>query len=163
MDLKRVANGAFYVGGAMFLHFRWRCWRSKTSNLWKACDFWLAEIIFCRHHFSWQVQGFVCLGCTFSWQAQCFVDKGKNRKSQWNCEVKDLLQMSNLTEVSQNIVVFKLSTSNNLGSLAELLRFQAFNLQMWRKDRRKALFSSFHLAKLQEVSHKMLVFLACIV
>jgi hypothetical protein len=58
--------------------------------------------------------------------------------------------MSNLTEVLQNmiIVVFKLSTSNNLGSLAELLRFQAFNLQMWRKYRRKACFSSFHLAKL---------------
>ena len=68
------------------------------------------------------------------------------------------LQSFNFKEVSQKSFVFELQSLNFEGSLAEMLRFWASKLQFWRKSCRKALFLSFKVSILKEVSHKSFVF-----
>ena len=62
-----------------------------------------------------------------------------------------------LKEVSQKSFVFDLQSFNFEGSLAEMLRFWASQLQFWRKSRRKASFLIFKASFLKEVSQKSFV------
>ena len=75
-----------------------------------------------------------------------------------NSEVKRLLNMSILKEVSQKCFVFELQSFVFEGGLAEKLRFWVSKLQFWRKSRRKASFLSFKATFLKEVSQKSFVF-----
>ena len=118
-----------------------RCLKHPTLNPWEGCKFHVTEVLLCRDHFAWQLQEFVCLGSTFSWQAQYFWSiQLKIVKTYCNSEVKCLVDMSFLKEVSQKSFVFELQSCKFEGSLAEMLRFSASQLQVWRKSRRKASF-----------------------
>ena len=114
-------------------------------------------MLLCRDHFAWQLQEFVCLGSTFSWQAQYFWSI-RLRETCWNSEVKRLLNMSFLKEVSQTGCVFDLQSFIFEGSLANRLCFWSSKLHFWRKSRTKASFLSFKASFLKEVSHKSFVF-----
>ena len=121
-----------------------RCLKPSTQNPWKGCKFHVTEVLLCSDHFAWQLQDFVCLGSTFSWQAQYFRSIHlKITKTYWNPEVKRLVDMSFLKEVSQKCFVFEIQSFIFEGSLAEKLRFWGSKLQFWRKSRRKASFLSF--------------------
>ena len=136
------------------------CWCLKhlTQNPWEGCKFHVTEVLLCRDHFAWQLQEFVCLGSTFSWQAQYFWSIHlKIAKTYWNSDVKCLLNMSILKEVSQKCFVFDLQSFIFEGSLAEKLRFWASKLQFWRKSRRNASFLIFKASFLKEVSQKSFV------
>ena len=136
-----------------------RCLKHSTQNPWKGCKFHVTEVLLCSDHFAWQLQDFVCLGSTFSWQAQYFWSIHlKIIKTYWNSEVKCLLNMSILKEVSRKCFVFDLQSFNFEGSLAEQLRFSSWKLQFWRKSRRKASFLSFKATFLKEVSQISFVF-----
>ena len=136
-----------------------RCLKHPTLNPWEGCKFHVTEVLLCRDHFAWQLQEFVCLGSTFSWQAQYFWSiQLKIVKTYWNSEVKCLVDMSFLKEVSQKSFVFELQSFIFEGSLAETLRFWASKLQFWRKSRRKASFLIFKASFLKEVSHRSFVF-----
>ena len=136
-----------------------RCLKPPTQNPWKGCKFHVTDVLLCSDHFAWQLQEFVCLGSTFSWQAQYFWSIHlKITKTYWNSEVKCLLNMSILKEVSQKCFVFELQSFVFEGSLAEKLRFSSWKLQFWRKSRRKASFLSFKATFLKEVSQKSFVF-----
>ena len=136
-----------------------RCLKLLTQNPWKGCKFHVTDVLLCSDHFAWQLQDLVCLGSTFSWQAQCFWSMQlKIVKTYWNSEVKCLLNMSILKEVSQKCFVFELQSFIFEGSLAEMLRFGAWKLHFWRKSRRKASFWSFKDSILKEVSQKSFVF-----
>ena len=142
-----------------FRALRCRCLKPPTLNPWKGCKFHVTEVLLCSDHFAWQLQDIVCVGSTFSWQAQYFWSIHlKIVKTYWNSEVKCLLNMSILKEVSQKCFVFDLQSFNFEGSLAELLRFWASKLFFWRKSRRKASFLSFKALFLKEVSQKSFVF-----
>ena len=78
----------------------------------------------------------------------------KSRRNAWFL----IFKASILKEVSQESFVFELHSCNFEGSLAEMLRFGASKLHFWRKSRRKAMFLSFTVSKLKEVSQKCLVF-----
>ena len=159
VDLKRLRNDAFRVAGARICAFWYRCLKVPKQNPWKGCKFPVTEVLFCSDHFAWQLQEFVCLGSTFSWQAQYFRSMHlKIAKTYWNSEVKCLLNMSILKEVSQKRFVFELQSFVFEGSLAEMLRFSSWKLQFWRKSRKKASFLSFKASFLKEVSQKCLVF-----
>ena len=82
----------------------------------------------------------------------------KHAKTYWNSEVKCLVNMSILKEVSQKCFVFDLRSFIFEGSLAEMLRFWASKLHFWRKSRRNASFLSFKVSILKEVSQKSFVF-----
>ena len=121
-----------------------RCLRLRMLNLWKGCKFRLAEMLLSRDHFAWQLQEFVCLGSTLSWQAQYFWSIHlKIVKTHWNSEVKCLVNMSFLKEVSQKCFVFDLQRLIFEGSLAEMLRFWSSTLDFWRKSRRNVSFLIF--------------------
>ena len=135
-----------------------RCLKHLTLNPWEGCKFHVTEVLLCRDHFAWQLQDFVCLGSTFSWQAQYFWSIHlKIAKTYWNSDVKCLLNMSILKEVSQKCFVFDLQSFIFEGSLAEKLRFWASKLQFWRKSRRNASFLIFKASFLKEVSQKSFV------
>ena len=135
-----------------------RCLKNLTLNPWEGCKFHVTEVLLCRDHFAWQLQDFVCLGSTFSWQAQYFWSIHlKIAKTYWNSDVKCLLNMSILKEVSQKCFVFDLQSFIFEGSLAEKLRFWASKLQFWRKSRRNASFLIFKASFLKEVSQKSFV------
>ena len=140
--------------GSEMMHFAWqaqwfcalrcRCSKPSMQNPWKGCKFHGTEVLLCSDHFAWQLQEFVCLGSTFAWQAQyCWSIQLKITKTYWNSDVKCLVDMSFLKEVSQKSFVFELQSFILEGSLAEMLRFWASKLQFWRKSRRKASFLSF--------------------
>ena len=122
--LSRVRKVAFCVAGAVTSHLGGWCLKLQMLNLWNCRQFWLLEILLLQVHFSWQVQHFVCLGCTFSWQAQFFWRmKRWNRKTQWyggnSCGAK----LSKVEEVSHNCCVFTSRMSIFVECLADLLRF----------------------------------------
>ena len=101
-----------------------RCLKFATLKPWKGCKFHVTEVLLCSDHFAWQLQDFVCLGSTFSWQAQYFRSMHlKIAKTYWNSEVKCLVDMSFLKEVSQKCFVFDLQSFIFEGSLAEMLHF----------------------------------------
>ena len=160
VDLKRLRNDAFRVAGAGISCFLMSMFTLPlTQNPWKGCKFHVMEVLLCSDHFAWQLQDFVCLGSTFSWQPQYFWSIHlKIAKTYCNSEVKCLVDMSFLKEVSQKSFVFDLQRFIFEGSLAEKLRFGASKLQFWRKSRRKASFLSFEISILKEVSHKSFVF-----
>ena len=136
-----------------------RCLKPPTLKPWKGCKFHVTEVLLCSDPFAWQLQEFVCLAATFSWQAQYFWSMQlKIVKTYWNSEVKCLLNMSILKEVSQKCFVFGLQSFIFEGSLAERLRFWALTLQIWRKSRRNASFLIFKTSFLKEVSQKCFVF-----
>ena len=136
-----------------------RCLKHPTLNPWEGCKFHVTEVLPCRDRFAWQLQEFVCLGSTFSWQAHYFwSNQLKIVKTYCNSEVKCLVDMSFLKEVSQKSFVFELQSFNFEGSLAEKLRFWASQLQFWRKSRRNASFLNFKASFLKEVSQKCFVF-----
>ena len=136
-----------------------RCLKPSTQNPWKGCKFQVTEVLLGSDHFAWQLQEFVCLGSTFSWQAQYFWSIHlKIIKTYWNCEVKRLVDMSFLKEVSQKSFVFDLQSFVFGGSPAEKLRFWSSKLRFWRKSRRKASFFISKACILKEVSQKSFVF-----
>ena len=99
-------------------------------------------------HFPWQLQVFVCLGSTF-FVARAVLLKHplknwKIAKTYCNSDVKCLVDMSFLKEVSQKRFVFEFQSFIFGGSLG--LRFWASKLDFWRKSRRKA---SFWASRLQ--------------
>ena len=142
-----------------FRALRYRCLKPPTLKPWKGCKLHVTEVLLCSDHFAWWLQDLVCLGSTFSWQAQYFWSVHiKIVKTYWNSEVKCLVNMSTLKEVSQNCFVFDLQSFNFEGSLAEKLRFWSSKLQFWRKSRRKASFLIFKASILKEVSQKSFVF-----
>ena len=137
--------------GSETMHFAWqaqwfralwcRCLKPPTLNPWKGCIFHVTEVLLCSDHFAWQLRDFVYLGSTFSWQAQYFWSIHlKITKTYWNSEVKCLLNMSILKEVSQKSFVFELQSFIFEGSLAQKFRFWASKLHFWRKSRTKASF-----------------------
>ena len=124
-----------------------RCLKPLTQNPWKGCKFHVTDVLLCSDHFAWQLRDLVCLGSTFSWQAQYFWSiQCKIAKTYWNSEVKCLVDMSFLKEVSQKSFVFELQRLIFRGSLAEMLRFGASKVHFWRKSRRKASFWSCKVA-----------------
>ena len=136
-----------------------RCLKPPTQNPWTGCKFHVTEVLFCSDHFAWRLQDLVCLGSTFSWQAQYFWSVHlKIVKMYWNSEVKCLVNLSFLKEVSQKCFVFDLQSCIFEGSLAQKLRFWASKLHFWRKSRRKVSFLSFKASCFKEVSHKSFVF-----
>ena len=62
------SNNPHLTGGENSLLFYLR----TSLKPWKGCKFHVGEMLLCRDHFAWQLQGFICLGATFSWQAQYF-------------------------------------------------------------------------------------------
>ena len=77
---------------------------SLQSTLAQDPLLWISvtEMLLCRGHFAWQLKEFVCLGSTISWQAQYFWSVHlKIAKTYWNSEVKCLVHLSFLKEVSQ--------------------------------------------------------------
>ena len=79
-----------------------RCLKPPTLKPWRGCKFHVTEVLLCSDHFAWQLQDFVCLGSTFSWQAQYFWNIHlKIVKTYWTSEVKCLVNMSFLKEVSR--------------------------------------------------------------
>ena len=142
-----------------FCALRCRCSKPSMQNPWKGCKFHGTEVLLRRDRFAWQLQEFVCLGSTFAWQAQYFWSiHSKIAKTYCNSEVKCLVDMSFLKEVSQKSFVFELQSFIFEGSLAEMLRFGAWKLHFWRKSRRKASFWSLKASILKEVSQKSFVF-----
>ena len=140
--------------GSETMRFAW-----QTQNPWKGCKFHVTEVLLFSDHFAWQLQDFVCLGSTFSWQAQYFWSIHlKIVKTYWNSEVKCLVNMSILKEVSQKCFVFDLQSFIFEGSLAEKLRFWASKRYFWRKSGRIASFLSFNALFLKEVWQKSFVF-----
>ena len=132
-----------------------RCLKPPTQNPWKGWKFHVTEVLLCSDHFAWQLQDFVCLGSTFSWQAQYFWSIHlKIVQTYWNSEVKCLVNLPFLKEVSQKCFDFDLQS----WSLAQKLRFWASKLRFWRKSRTKASFLIFKASFLKEVSHKSFVF-----
>ena len=128
-----------------------RCLKHPTLKPWKGSKFHVTEVLLCSDHFAWQLQDFVCLGSTFSWQAQYFWSIHlKIVKTYWNSEVKCLVNLSFLKEVSQKCFVFEIQSFIFEGSLAEKLRFWASKLHFWRKSRRKASFLGFKASILKE-------------
>ena len=79
-------------------------------------------------------------------------------KTYCNSEVKCLVDMSFLKEISQKSFVFELQSFIFEASLAEKLSFWASKFHFWRKSRRKASFLSFKTSILKEVSQKSFVF-----
>ena len=132
-----------------------RCLKPRTLNPWKGCKFHVTEVLLCRDHFAWQLQEFVWLGLTFSWQAQSFWSiHFKIAETYWNSEVKSLVHMQFLKDVSQKSFAFEVQSVIFEGSLAEKLPFWVSNFQTWRKSRRQASFLSFKVSFLKEVSQK---------
>ena len=81
-----------------------------------------------------------------------FWRKSRTKASFWS------LKAAILKEVSQNCFVFDLQSFIFEGSLAKKFRFWASKLHFWKKSRAKALFLSFKVSFLKEVSHKSFVF-----
>ena len=98
----------------------------------------------------------------FAWQAQPVTGVRMPRlnffvaivETYWNSEVKCLVDMSFLKEVSQKCFVFDIQSFIFEGSLAEMLRFWSSKLDFWRKSRRNASFLIFNAGFLKEVSQK---------
>ena len=97
--------------GSETMRFAWQaqgfralwCWCLKpwALNPWKSCKFHVTDMLLCRDHFAWRLQEFVCLGSTCSRQAQYFWSIHlKIVKTYWNSEVKCLVNISFLKEVS---------------------------------------------------------------
>ena len=113
VDLKRLWNDVFRVRGRrrdFVLCVSMFNFQPTTQNPWNGCKFYVTEVVLSRDHFAWQLQEFACLGSTFSWrQAQYFWSiRSKIVKTYWNSEVRCLVDMSFLKEVSQKRFVFEL-------------------------------------------------------
>ena len=141
-----------------FRALRYRCLKPPTLKPWKGCKFHVTEVLLCSDHFAWWLQDLVCLGSTFSWQAQYFWSVHiKIVKTYWNSEVKRLVDMSFLKEVSQKCFVFDVRSFIFQGSLAQKLRFELQSFIVLRKSRRNASFLIFKASILKEVSQKSFV------
>ena len=162
VDLKGLRNDAFRVAGARISCFAMSMFQASDAESvegWKGCNFHVTEVLLCSDHFAWQLQDFVCLGSTFSWQAHYFWSIHlKIVKTYWNSEVKCPVNMWFLKEVSQKCFVFDLQSFIFEGSLAQKLRFWAWQIHFWRKSRRNVSFLIFKASFLKEVSQKCFVF-----
>ena len=138
--------GWIWKGSGWILRRRRGWCRCRTLNL-KGCKSCVLEELVFRHHFAWQLQGFVCLGWPFLsfWSTHI-----KIAKTFCNSDVQIADDFQFLSEGSQKSFVFELASSIFEGSIASCI--------ILKEVSQKTLFSSLKVVILKEVLKKSFVF-----
>ena len=72
VDCKRGRHDPFRVAGAGISCSVMSLFEASDAESVEGLQISCTEMLLCRDHVAWQLQGLVCLGSIFSWQAQYF-------------------------------------------------------------------------------------------